>query len=225
MLNSKRIKPLGVLLSCCFVFCMSNEVFAASSDISVEYGGSEANSAKISSGDISNYETVLITKRSDGSMAYVGQEDGGFIGSAVSFLLKEGADYGLYDIKLGNSEGAFKTKYFYIGVDANSDTDVPMKRLTTTIEDNTTETTYYTAGFYFEAEADDFANYNSLIVGYETDEGINYGALEREKGGFPTVTNGSMVLVFELTEIEADELDSVSVFLSPATVGIESAYK
>ena len=126
---------------------------------------------------------------------------------------------------LGNSNGDFETKYFYIGVDANRDTDVPMKRLTTTIEDNTTGTTYYTAGFYLDVDAEDYAEYNSLIVGYDNGEGINYGALELKKSGFPVASSGKIVLVFELTEIEADELDSVSVFLSPATVGTESAYK
>ena len=231
-------KTLCVLAGCCIVFGSSIEALADdyssydyssydySSNMDIEYEGSSANSA--AADGISSFETVLIRKHSDGSIAYVGQTDGGFSSTAdtVRFLLKEESDYGLYDVVFGNSNGDYVTKYFWIGVDAPTSSDVPMRRLVTTLTDTTTGNTYYTAGFYAEVDASDYASYNALKVGYNNGSETIYGALKLKNGsGFPRICSGSLMLMFELTEIEADELDSVSVFLSPATVGEASAYR
>ena len=159
---------------------------------------------------------------------YVDQADTIFDGQ-VDFLLKANPHYGKYNVKLGGENVEPTSTYFYVGVDADpQNNDVPMKRLSytgTSTEDNTT---YYTAGFYKTVGAAELEDYKSLKVGYYNGEKTVWGGFDLTKNwsSLPVMTGEvELVLIFELDQIEADEIDSVLVFLSKDKVGSTNGYE
>ena len=176
-----------------------------------------------------SYSTVLITDCSDdNNIVYVDQADTIF-DAQVDFLLKANPNYGKYNVKLGGENVDPTSTYFYVGVDADPQKDdVPMKRLSYTGTSTENNTTYYTAGFYKTVEADELKDYKSLKVGYNNGTQTVWGGFDLTKNWsyLPEISgDGDLVLIFELDQIEANEIDSVLAFLSHDVVGTENGYK
>lgn len=215
-----KVKVLIPAMLCAMSICGS---IAYADNIAAYTGGSE-NTATIT--DTSDYSTVLITKASDNpiskdSVAYIYQADNVFDAS-MNFILKANPSVGLYNVKLGNEEGTSASTTFYIGVNSNNDSDVPMTRLSS----NRSADGKYSTGFFRTVSASEYESYNSLKVGYNNGEQDVYGGFVLKDNGFPQTTGeGDLTLIFELNQIEEDEIDSVSVFLSTDEVGSANAYK
>ncbi len=203
---------------------LSLSVTALADAAATDSGKTAAETTVTGAGD---YSTVLITD-SSGNVVYVDQADGLF-DATMPFLIQANPNYGKYTVKLGGENVEPTSTYFYVGVDADPQkNDVPMKRLSYTGTSTENDITYYTAGFYKTIKATEFSNYKSLKVGYDNGEKTVWGGFDLADNWreLPKISGeGDLTLIFELDEIEADEIDSVSVFLSPDVVGSENAYQ
>ena len=207
-----------IVLIAAMLYAMSLCRCVAYADNTAAYTGGSVNAATVA--DTSAYSTVLITKASDDpitsdNIVYVNQAANVFDAS-MNFLLKANPSAGLYNVKLGNNAGETASTTFYIGVNSNNDSDTPMKRLSYTASTEEGGTTYYTAGFDLVTTCTAFSSYNSVKVGYNNGTNNIYGGFPLEDHWKPPITSGEgeLMLVFVLDHIEADELPSVSVFLS-----------
>ena len=191
---------------------------AVYADNTAAYTGGSVNTATIT--DTSDYSTVIITKASDdpitnGSIVYVNQAKGMF-NASMDFMLKANPDVGKYNVVFGAADRTTANTTFYIGVNSNNGSDVPMTRLSYTASTEEGNKTYYTAGFSTVINCDDYEDYNTLKVGYNNGTRNYYGGFPLNEHWTPPVVSGEgdMMLVFVLDHIEEDELPTVSVFLS-----------
>ena len=213
------MKKLAAIAALATVLAVSVTAFA---DASVAYTGGTENTAMVAGVD--GYSTVLITDSND-NIVYVNQEDSAFSG-IKNFLMKnsDSPPVGKYTAIFGSSSGNYATKTFYVGVNSGGAKDVPMTRLSSNLEDEVNNT--YSTGFFRTVSANEYGDYNSLKVGYKNDGNTVWGGFSLKEHGFPQTTGGGdLTLIFELNEIEADEIASVSVFLSPDVVGSDGAYE
>ena len=217
------MKKLAAFAALATVLAVSVTAFAdASADASVAYTGGAENTATVTG--INGYSTVLITD-SENNIVYVNEEDSAFSG-IKNFLMKNSGSQlvGQYTARFGSGSGNYETKTFYVGVKSTDESDVPMTRLSSNLEDEVNNT--YSTGFFRTVSAKEYGDYNSLKVGYKNGSQDVWGGFALKGNGFPetiTTGEGDLALVFELNEIEEKQIASVSVFLSPDVVGSESA--
>lgn len=200
-----------------FAAVLSVGVTALADTPSMEYTGWGNNKATTTGAG--EYSTVLI-KNSIGNIVYINQAESSFDGS-VNFMMKANPVCGNYTVKFGNKNGDNTSTAFSVGVVADKDNDVPMMRLSSMEKDGKNS-----AGFYTIVSGTDYSKFKSLKVGYNNGSETIYGGFDLKDGNDTVFSEESdLILIFELDEIEDNELDSVSVFLSNDTVGSENAYK
>lgn len=164
----------------------------------------------------STYSTVLI-KDGDDNIVYLNQADDLFTATS-DFLLQANPAYGKYTVLLGSSGNQSDSTYLYVGVQQGND-DVRMKRLP---NEGAADSGKYNIGYYTEVEADDLKDYyNSLKVGYADNE--TYGGYDLSNAFDTQVSGGgSLYLIFQLDNVPAAVKDSMTVSLSPDSVGTET---
>ena len=214
--RNAKMKKLAAFAVWVAVLAVSVTAFA---DASVAYTGGEENTATVTG--INGYSTVLITD-SENNIVYINEETSTFSGIKDFLMKSDSLSIGEYTARFGSDSGNPITTTFYVGVQSEGSGDVPMTRLSSNRESDDK----YSTGFFRTVSANEYGNYNSLKVGYNNGSQDVWGGFNLKEYGFPQTTGGGdLTLIFELNEIEEDEIGSVSVFLSTDQVGDRKAYQ